>query len=421
MKGVLVTGMGIVGPFGSGVALFERALREGARPFTVTSPAISTRAGYIEAQVPEAVFQVAFGGQGRTGELNPRLRKLGARAPLAVQAALLAASEALWPAGTALSGERIGIVVGGQNLTHAFEQEALPTFRQEPAYVSPSAALRILDTDVLGCVSEAFGIRGEGMCVAGASASGNVAIIHGARLVCGGQADACLVVGALAELSLFQMQTLVSIGALGGELFLDAPHRACRPFDRRHGGFIPGQASAALLLESAASARARGAKSLGCVLGGGIVLDAKSGSSPSVEGEVAAMRRALADAGASASHVSYVNAHGTGTPLGDEVELRAIAEVLGDRCAEVPVNSTKVVTGHCLWAAGVVEAVATLVQMRAGFVHGNYNLDDPLETPCRLVGRASEAADIGVALSNSFGFGGINTSIVLGRASDSRA
>lgn len=421
MSGVLVTGMGVVGPFGAGVASFERALREGTGPFTVTSPAISTRAGYVEARVPGAVFEAAFGGKGRSGDAPPRVRKLGARAPLVVRAALLAAAEALRPAGAALQGERTGVVIGGQNLTHAFEEEARPAFEREPAYVSASAALRALDTDVLGCVSEAFELRGEGMCVAGASASGNVAIIQGARLVRGGHADACLVVGALAELSLYQMQTFAGVGALGGEHFLDAPRLACRPFDRRHAGFIPGQGSAAILLESAASARERGAEVLGRVLGGGIVLDASSGSSPSLAGEVAAMRRALADARIRAGDVGYVNAHGTGTPLGDEVELQAIAEVLGDRCAEVPVNSTKVVTGHCLWAAGVVEAVATLVQMRGGFVHGNYNLDDPVETPCKLVGRAGEAADIDIALSNSFGFGGINTSVVLGRAPDRRA
>jgi malonyl-ACP decarboxylase len=151
------------------------------------------------------------------------------------------------------------------------------------------------------------------------------------------------------------------------------------------------------------------------VAGFALTLDANSLSDPSVEGETRAMARALARAGVAASDVAYVNTHGTATPAGDDAELAALSGVFGESAGRPWLNSTKALVGHCLSAAGAVEAVATIVQMRAGFVHPNPALRRPVSERHRFVGAVSETARIDHALSNSFGFGGFNTSVLLSR------
>ena len=162
-------------------------------------------------------------------------------------------------------------------------------------------------------------------------------------------------------------------------------------------------------------AQDRHAPILAEVIGGGIALDANSSSAPNSAGEERAMRAAMADASVSAHDVTYLNAHGTASRLGDETEIAAIKNVFEAYAQTIWVNSTKSLIGHCLNAAGVVEAIATVVQMTEGFLHPNITLQEPIDSECRFVGRVAETAEIDVAMSNSFGFGGINSSIVLKR------
>ncbi|WP_434629637.1 beta-ketoacyl synthase N-terminal-like domain-containing protein [Chromobacterium sp. CV08] len=409
----MVTGMGMVGGVGIGVERFADALRSGRSRFSAVRAAPSSRPGYVMAELgPFNLDEHMPSALQAEPSLEARLRKVGGRSTRLVQTGLLAVAQAWCQAGFPAGGERTALVVGGQNLAHAFEAGWSERFVEEPAYLSPSAAIQMLDTDLIGCVSEVFGIHGEGYAVGGASASGNVAILNGLRLIRSGGADVCVVIGALAELAPFQLQAFANLGALGGEAYLDAPGLACRPFDRRHNGFIPGQASACLVLEDASHALARGAPALGRVLGGAMSLDGNRSANPSVAGEAAVMRRALADAGVPVDAVDYVNAHGSSSSLGDITELQAIERAFGAHCPNVLVNSTKSIAGHCLWSAGVVEAVACFVQIHAGFLHGNLNLTDPIEHACALLGTDSRDVELRVALSNSFGFGGINTSLV---------
>ena len=170
------------------------------------------------------------------------------------------------------------------------------------------------------------------------------------------------------------------------------------------------------MLESADSARRRGTAAWAAVAGYALRLDGNSQADPDAAGEAAVMTEALRRAGVTAGQVDYVNAHGTGSRLGDDTEVAALRTVLGDDFGRPWLNSTKGLTGHCLSAAGVVEAVATLIQLRQGFVHPNANLARPIDTAARFAGPLPEQARLRVALSNGFGFGGINTSVVFTEA-----
>ncbi|MEM7345723.1 MAG: beta-ketoacyl synthase N-terminal-like domain-containing protein, partial [Chloroflexota bacterium] len=251
----------------------------------------------------------------------------------------------------------------------------------------------------------------EGLTVGGASASGNGGIIQGYRLVQWDLADICVVVGAIQDLSPLEIQAFNSLGALGGKTITEAT-QVCRPFDARREGFIYGQGAGCLILESEASAKQRGVTLLAELAGCSLVLDGNHLTNPNPEGEARAMQQALQMANLSPGDVDYLNTHGTSSVLGDEAEINAIKAVFGEFTANVWLNSTKSVTGHCLTAAGVIEAIATILQMNGGFAHPNLNLEQPIDDQCCFVGQKSHPLNINVAMSNAFGFGGINSSVV---------
>ncbi|WP_282184562.1 beta-ketoacyl synthase N-terminal-like domain-containing protein [Azospirillum brasilense] len=415
---VLVTGMGIVSAIGHTVDAFAASLEEGRSGIRRLEPDLGAMpAAAIGAAIAGFDFEGLLGRRADTPEpLVKAAQRVARRAPFTIQASVIAAIEAWHQAGlqpSGVAGERIGLVVAGHNTTRRYQYSLGRDFERQPQYLSPKYALHHLDSDQIGVLSQILGIKGEGMVAGGASASGNVGLIQGLRLVRLGLVDACLVAGVVADLSPMEWQAFHGIGALGGKAFADQPERACRPFDRRHEGFIPGQAAACLILESDESARRRGADGLAEILGGATALHATAFTDPDVDGEVRAMRGALRDAGLDAAAIAYVNTHGTSSPKGDQVEMEALRAVLGQRFPEVWVNATKGLTGHCLYSAGVVEAIATIVQFRRGFIHPNLNLEDPIEPAARFSGAAAIRAPVRTALSNSFGFGGINTSIVL--------
>ncbi|HEU5266070.1 MAG TPA: beta-ketoacyl synthase N-terminal-like domain-containing protein, partial [Jatrophihabitans sp.] len=292
--------------------------------------------------------------------------------------------------------------------------------------VPPRFALQAQDTDHIGTLSQALGITGEGCTVGASSASGNLALIHAARLIGFDAVDVCLAVGAMTQLGSLERSALANLGVLadidadlGTDLATDlveaAPIGGCRPFDKGRSGLVPGEAAACVVLESELSALRRGVPISVELSGFKLALDGNSLSNPSIDGEARAIAGALARGRLEPREIGYVNAHGTGTPAGDDAELAALESVFGDAVAVPWVNSTKALIGHTLSAAGAVEAVATVVQMKAGFVHGNPVLDHPVSGRHRFVGPEAQAAEIAHALSNSFGFGGFNTSVLFSR------
>ncbi len=409
---VAVTGLGIVCSIGADVPSFTEALRTGvsgivARPGDAGPPPFAS-------ELPGFDFPGALADL--PAEPAERAHRMAGRAPLPVRVATVAALQAWRDArlgGAAPCAERIGLVVAGTNLTSGHAEELRPSFERDPRFVSPRFALRMWDSDHVGVLSHVLGIRGEGHTVGAASASGTVAIAVAARLVAGDTIDACLVVGALAEPTAMETSALLNLGAMASGAQDGRPGQA---FDAAHRGFVPGQGCACIVLESTASAAARGVPTLAVLCGHAVVLDGNSLADPARAGEARAMATALAMAGVEPADLSYVNAHGTGSVVGDRTELAALRDVLGRSRGRPWLNATKALTGHCLGAAGVVEAVASVLQLRHGFVHPNPDLREPIEDGWRFAGPVVHRERLRSALSNSFGFGGFNASIVLREA-----
>ncbi|WP_246844635.1 beta-ketoacyl synthase N-terminal-like domain-containing protein [Hydrocoleum sp. CS-953] len=265
---------------------------------------------------------------------------------------------------------------------------------------------------MLGLLSQCFQIQGEGYSVGGASASGAVAIIHAARQILTGATDISIAVGSLFDLSAYECQGLTNLGAMGSERFADSPELACRPFDQNHDGFIYGEGCGVLVLERANHAQARGVVSQGKLLGWGLNLDGNRSPEPSQTGEERAMNSALAMADLKPEQIDYLNTHGTSSPLGDRTEVAALKSVGLNHCL---VNSTKSLTGHCLTGAGVVETIATLLQMNSSFCHPTHNLVSPIDDTLNWVKETAVQAEIQYAISNSFAFGGINTALLMSK------
>ena len=414
-----ITGMGIFSSIGENVPDFCASLREGRTGFSRIDRGRSPAPVDIAAEIKG--FSFLDGLQRLAGLPEPALgaaRRLGRRAPFPAQVAILSALEAWSMAGMfgdRPPAERIGVIVAGQNTTQNYQFGLIPGFLENPEYLSPRYGLEFFDSNHVGILSELLGIHGEGFVVGGASATGNLALIKAWQAVSSGWLDACLVAGIAADPSPMDVQGFFSMGAMGGRKFSGDPEKACRPFDTQHEGFIYGQAGACVVLESRASAYRRGAPLLATVKSGAVYLDGNSSSNPSMEGEAAAMLLAIAGSGLSLSDIGYVNAHGSSSPLGDLTEAEAIREVFGELASEIWINSTKGLTGHCLQSAGVVEVIATVLQMQEGFIHPNRNLEEPIRDGLRFSGATAVETRIETALSNSFGFGGINSSVVLTR------
>ena len=306
-----------------------------------------------------------------------------------------------------LDPARVGLVVGGSN----FQQRELAltheTYRGRLPFLRPTYGLSFMDSDVCGMCTEVFGIRGLAYTLGGASASGQLAVIHAIQAVDSGQVDVCIALGALMDLSYWECQGFRALGAMGSDAFADEPERACRPFDQRRDGFIFGECSGALVVERARTAAQRAVVPYARVAGWAMKMDANRNPNPSFDGEVAVLQEALAHAGLEARAIDYINPHGTGSSLGDTIELKAI-EHCGLKHAYI--NATKSLIGHGLSAAGAVEMIATLLQMRARRLHATLNLEDPMDASFNWVRQPVEHA-IQRAVKMSLGFSGINTAI----------
>lgn len=411
---VRITGLGFLGAPAGDVGGFTEALRTGR---TALVPAPDGLGPALHAPAPSVGLGAATAAM--PGLPEPvRLRALQAagRSPQPVAASVVAALEAWLSAGLdrePLPPHRVGLVAAGNNTTEHYTEQARHRYLRNPVYLPARYGLHHQDTDCVATVSRVLATTGEGFTVGGASAGGNVALVQGCRLVETGAVDACLVIGVLHDLSPLQLRGYLTLGAMARAGEKDPPGV---PFDRSHRGFSPGEAAAAVLLESARSAAARGVRPRAEIRGYHVGLDANNLADPSAAAEADAMRRALARAGADAAEVDYVNTHGTGSPLGDRTEIDALRAVFGDRIGAVRLNATKGLTGHCLGAAGVVEAVAVAVQLSEGFLHPDPGLTDPIAGDCRFVPAAAEHVECGLALSNGFGFGGFNTSVVFARS-----
>lgn len=302
--------------------------------------------------------------------------------------------------------ERIGLVVGGSNLFSREQALLARDYAARPNFLPPRAGHAYLDSEIGGLLANTFAIRGFTLGVGAASASGAVAVMQAADAIRSGRVDACIALGALQDLSAMDLLGMRALGALGAPRFADRPGQACRPFDRDHDGFVFGESCAALVLRRADQA----GPGYGSLVGAAQVADGQRGPEPDGAGQRRAIAQALAQAGLRPGDVDYVNAHATSTPKGDDVEAETLA---ASGLGHAWVNATKSIIGHGLAAAGAIEVAAVLLQMRAGRLHPTRNLDHPIAPPLRHVIGAAQPHQARVALKTSFGFGGIDTAMVI--------
>jgi len=324
------------------------------------------------------------------------------------------ATAGLLPGGHGSPAEETAVVFGtGNGPSHAL-QEAWDTYAQKGGrLMRPTTVPRCMANALSSMVSIHFGLRGGNYVVMSSCSSSTTAIGIGYRSVLHGYADRVLCGGSE---SMFTETLYASWDNLGVMSRHAEPTRASRPFDQDRDGFVLGEGAGAILLESLDAAKARGAKIRAEVLGFGESSDGTHITRPSVEGQAKAMAQALRSAGLPPGAIDFVNAHGTGTKANDATEAEAIAAVFGAAGAQPWVASSKPFFGHLLGAAGVVETIACVLQLEHGRLHGNPNLERP-DPACtvRLVGREASSQALRVGMKNSFGFGGGNATLILGR------
>ncbi len=411
-KRVMITGMGTLNPLGNDVATTWTAVvegRSGIGPIThFDASTYKTRfAGEVRGFDPVALFG----------------RKDARRMDRVTQFAVAAAGQALADANLQeMDSTRAGVVIGSGMGALAPIIESVNTMNERGAdRISPFFVPMMLPDTPAAMVSIMYGLRGPNMSVATACATGNNAIGEAARIIQRGEADVMLAGGTEACVLPLAVAAFGVMGALSTRN--DDPQGASRPFDRERDGFVASEGTAVLVLESLEHALARGARIYGELLGYGTSADAYHISMPAENGEgaVRAMRAALADAGLSPQDIHYINAHGTSTPLNDKSETAAIKTVFGEYAYEIPVSSTKSMHGHLLGAAGALEAILCLKTIETGILPPtiNYETPDPL---CDLdyVPNIPRRADVDVTMSNGFGFGGHNATIILARYKNGR-
>jgi malonyl-ACP decarboxylase len=395
---LVVTGMGVISAIGQGKAAFATALLDGKAAFNVMRrPGRQRESAYLGAEIREMEFTPGIARQ--------TLRA----ASLSAQAALVALEEAWVEARLSdVDPCRTGLVVGGSNIQQRELAQIHEGYRDRSAFLRPTYALSFMDSDLCGFCTAQFGIRGLAYTVGGASASGQLAIIQAAQAVSAGQVDVCVALGALMDLSYWECHSLRALGAMGSDRYADEPTLACRPFDCDHDGFIFGESCGAVVIESLESSRRRGVKPYAALRGWGVAMDGNRNPEPSLEGETRAIQSALGAALLSPAQIDYVNPHGTGSVVGDETELKAL-HACG--LTDAYLNATKSLIGHGLTAAGAVEVIATILQMKAGQLHPTRNLENPIDPTLNWVRNKSIDHPIENALTLSMGFGGINTAL----------
>jgi 3-oxoacyl-[acyl-carrier-protein] synthase II len=411
---VVVTGLGLVTSLGIGREENWAAAiagRSGAAPITRFEPVDTATAIACEVK-----------GFEPTDFIEHRAAR---RMALPAQFAVAAGRLALEDAALAVAKEmrpRVGVAVGcGIGGLEAFVEQTLVVDRRGPDRVSPYFVPLVIPNMAAAHVSMELGLQGPVTCPSTACASGNHALGEATEHIRSGRADAMLAGGAEAIVTRTGVAAFNAMRALSTRN--DAPEAASRPFDRGRDGFVMGEAGAVLVLESLEHALGRGAEPICEVLGYGLTGDAHHVTEPDPTGEspAAAVTMALADARVEPAAVDYVNAHATSTPVGDTSEVRALRRALGDEAAaRTMVSSTKSMHGHCLGAAGGVEAALTALTIREGMVPPTINLDglDPACEGVDHVANTAREAEVRVAVSSAFGFGGHNAILVMGRPPD---
>lgn len=421
MRRVVVTGLGMVTPLGCGVDVtWSRILegRSGAR--RPDSFEVSDLACQVACEIPR--------GDGSDGTFNPddwmepkEQRKVDDFIVYSIAAADQALADSGWKPETYEDQISTGVLIGsGIGGLLGIEQNALLLKEKGPRRLSPFFIPGRLINLCSGHVSIKHGLKGPNHAVVTACSTGAHAVGDASRLIALGDADVMVAGGAESPIGRLALAGFAACRALSTG-FNDDPQRASRPYDKDRDGFVMGEGAGCVVLEEYEHAKARGAKIYAEVIGYGMSGDAYHITAPAEDGDGAyrCMQAALKRAGVAPSEIDYVNAHGTSTPLGDQIELGAVTRLMGDAASKLTMSSTKSSIGHLLGAAGAVEAIFSVLAIRDNIAPPTINLDNPsVETEIDLVPHKPKSMRIDTALSNSFGFGGTNASLVFRRVAD---
>ena len=418
MRRVVVTGLGMVSPLGCGVEpAWKRILNGESGARKIATFDVADLPCKIACQVPR--------GDGSDGTFNPDewmepkdQRKVDDFIIFAMAAARQALDDANWHPSTeeqrCATGTMIGSGIGGLS---GIAETAVLLKERGPRKVSPFFIPGRLINLASGYVSIEHGLKGPNHAVVTACSTGAHAIGDASRLIALGDADVMVAGGTESPISRIGMAGFCAARALSTG-FNDTPVRASRPYDKDRDGFVMGEGAGVLVLEAYEHAKARGARIYAEVTGYGLSGDAYHITSPAPDGDggFRSMTAAMKRAGLTAADIDYINAHGTSTQVGDEIELAAVERLLGNAASRVSMSSTKSSTGHLLGAAGAIEAIFSILAIRDNIAPPTINLENPsVATAIDLVPLVARKREINIALSNSFGFGGTNASVIVQR------
>jgi len=418
MKRIVVTGMGAVTPLGCGVEpTWARLVKGESGVRKVERFEVSDLACRIAGQIPR--------GDGSNATYNPdqwmepkEQRKVDEFITFAMCAARQALDDAGWHPQSHDQQIRTGVLIGsGIGGIEGIASVAVTLHEKGPRRVTPFFIPGRIINLASGYVSIEFGLKGPNHSVVTACSTGAHAIGDAARMIMFGDADVMLAGGTESPVNRISLAGFAALRALS-TAFNEEPTRASRPYDKDRDGFVMGEGAGVVVLESLEHAKARGAKIYAELIGYGLSGDAYHITAPAPDGDGAfrCMSAAVKRAGLSIGDIDYINAHGTSTPLGDEIELGAVQRLAGNAAGKISMSSTKSCIGHLLGAAGAVEAIFSILAIRDGVAPPTINLDNPsVETPIDLVPHRARRREITSVLSNSFGFGGTNASLVFRR------
>src|SRR5689334_10567209 len=419
MRRVVITGMGMVTPLGCGVDVnWRRLLASQSGIAAIQAFDVSDMTAKIAGMVPR--------GETSSGLFNadewvaPKdQRKMDEFIVFAITAATQAVEDSGWKPEDAENRERTGVLIGsGIGGLPGIMEGVITLHEKGPRRVSPFFIPSNLINLASGHVSIKYGFSGPNHAVVTACSTGAHAIGDAARLIMWEDADVMVAGGAEAAVCRIGLAGFAAARALS-TAFNDDPTKASRPWDQKRDGFVMGEGAGVVVLEELEHAKRRGAKIYAEVVGYGMSGDAHHITAPAEDGNGAfrAMRNALKRAQLAPDKIDYINAHGTSTPLGDEIELGAVKRLFGEHAYKVSMSSTKSAIGHLLGAAGSVEAIFSILAMRDSVVPPTLNLENPSEgCDIDLVPLKAKERRVNYALSNSFGFGGTNASLVFGPA-----
>jgi len=419
MRRVVVTGLGLVTPLGVGTEAVWKQLLDGKSGIrSIQNFDVSDLPAKIAGQVPRG--ETSSGAFNADDWVAPKeQRKMDEFIIYAMGAAAQAVTDSGWTPTNPEDRERTGVMIGsGIGGLPGITEGALTLHEKGPRRLSPFFIPSNLINLASGHVSIRYGFSGPNHAVVTACSTGAHAIGDAARLIMWDDADVMVAGGTEAAVCRIGIAGFAAARALS-TAFNDEPERASRPWDEKRDGFVMGEGSGIVVLEELEHAKKRGAKIYAEIIGYGMSGDAHHITAPAADGNGAfrAMRNALKRANLAPEQIDYINAHGTSTPLGDEIELSAVKRLFGDAAYKVSMSSTKSSIGHLLGAAGSVEAIFAMLAMRDGVVPPTLNLENPSPNcDIDLVPLKAKERKVRYALSNSFGFGGTNASLVFGPA-----